>query len=193
MKDAGDYISSKDYHRLIDACKEDEEVMLIILLWKTGRRVSEILGLPGTECEGLMPKDIDWENKEIHFWIIKKKERYKTPKPVDDKLLDILRFYINEKGIPFDERIIPKSRQWFDRHLKQLGEATGIRTFSGGRLHAHCFRHSWNRIAAKTAETPMDIALQKAYMEHSSENITMGYYMKFGTKEQRKLIERMKE
>ena len=193
MKDSGDYIEERDYLRALYAAKTDEEKVLLTILWKTGRRVSEILGIPKSPVHGLKPLDIDWKNKVIHFWIIKKRENYKSPKPVDDELLAILSSYIEQKGIPPEQRIIPKTRQWFDLVLKRISDKTGIRTFSGKRIRSKTFRHTWNRRAAMNAETPEDIALQKAYMEHSSENVTMSYYMKFGTKAQRKLIEKMKE
>jgi len=197
MKDSGDYIEYSDYLKLLESCKDDMEKLMLTILWKTGRRVSEILGgklkrNDGIiECEGLKPKDIDYENKIIHFWIIKKKEIYKSPKPIDDELLMILKDYITRMSIPNDARVIPRTRQWWDLIVKRMTRDTGVTTFSGRRLHAHCFRHSWNKEAGSIAETPEDIALQKAYMEHSNENITMSYYMKFGSKAQRKLIERM--
>lgn len=206
MRDTGDYINSETYLKLLEACIEPEVRMLIIILWKTGRRDSEILGgklkrkdksgsIYFVDCEGLKPKDIDWHNKLITFCILKKKSQniIKKPKPVDETLLSELNAYISSNGIGLNDKIISKTRQWFDLKLKRLTNETGITTISGRRLHAHCFRHSWNAQAAKLARSPEDIALQKNYMEHSTENITMSYYMNFGESRMRKLIEKMGE
>lgn len=201
MKDSGDYIEHSDYLKLLESTIDEMEKVTLILLWKTGRRIEELLG--GTLkrsnklgkstilCPGLRVADIDFDNKVIHFWIIKKKQIRKAPKPVDDELLSILKDYITKSELGPDDRIIPRTRQWFDLALKRMSDKTGVLTFSKRRLHAHCFRHSWNRQAGMSAQTPEDISIQSAYMEHSSQAVTMNYYMKFGAEAQRKLIDRM--
>jgi hypothetical protein len=206
MRDTGDYISLETYLKLLSYPMPDEVRMLITILWKSGRRDSEILGgrmvrknregnIYYVECDGLRPMDIDWTNKLITFCILKKKVEgiVKKPKPVDDAFLADLKAYISVHKVGERDKIIPRSRQWFDLKLKRLTAESGITTISGRRLHAHCFRHSWNAQAARLAKSPEDIALQKSYMEHSTENITMSYYMNFGQSRIRKLIERMGE
>lgn len=199
MKDTGDFIESEQYQRLISQCENPMVRMAIVILWNSGRRIEEITGgmlirkMGTIYCPGLKPCDIDRENRLVSFFILKKKTMglVKKPKPVSESFIAELSDYVSTHNIAPDMRIIPRTRQWFDLQLKALSDRTGIRTISGRRLHAHCFRHSWNAQASKLAEKPEDIAIQKEYMEHSSENITMSYYMNFGNTRARKLIDRM--
>lgn len=188
MKDSGDYIDLNQYFELLKSTDNDMEKMLIMLLWKTGRRVSEIVG--NRNCPGLMPKDIDFENEKIHFTILKKKLLRKEPKDVDMELLTALRDYIQKYHIGEEQRIIPRTRRWCNYVLRRLSELTGVKTFSGRPMHAHAFRHSWNITASRAGEHPEDIVLQKEIMSHSNINITMSY-LKFAQGRQKELINRM--
>jgi len=203
MKDSGDYIESKQYKMVLNACKNDLQKIFIILLWNTGRRVTEIVGgklkrkrKDGTIyylfCEGLKPKDIDWDNEKIHFWILKRKEIRQEPIDVDSKLLNSLNWYIQIYEIDSEKRIVPRTRRWGNNILRKISERTGIKTFSGRSLHPHCFRHSWNVKASRVAKHPEDIVLQKEIMKHSNINITMSY-LKFAHGRQKELIKKMAE
>jgi integrase len=215
MRDSGDYVEDETYQKILSACQSDLEKMYVMLHWKTGRRITEIVGghvrhknftkavdergnktriWDGTFTEfnlaGLTPRDIDWEHGKIHFFILKKKELLKKPKDVDQALLTELHSYIESHQIGLDDRVIPRTRRWANMLLNRITAKEGITTFDGHKLHTHMFRHSWNIKAARTLNSAEDIVLQKDYMEHSNINITMSY-LKYAEGRQKKLIDKM--
>lgn len=217
MRDSGDYVEDETYQKILSACPGDLERMYVMLHWKTGRRITEIVGghvrhknftqvidevgrktrmWNGTYSEwdlpGLTPRDIDWEHGKVHFFILKKKTMLKKPKDVDQALLDALKSYIESHQIGPDDRVIPRTRRWANMLLNRITAKDGIRTFSGQPLHTHMFRHSWNVKASRTLDTPEDIVLQKDIMDHSNINITMSY-LKYADGRQKKLIDKMSE
>lgn len=202
MKDTGDYIDPADFNKVLAACSNGTERLFLKVLWNTGRRISEIIGgklfrvdLKTGEkfyytCPGLRPKDIDYEHGKIHFWIIKKKEPYRSPKDVDAAMLEDLKKYIETCNIGPDVRIFPFSRTWGYLILRKASIGSGVRTFSGRLIHPHAFRHSWNVRASRILGTPEDLVLQRDIMEHSNIQITMSY-LKYADGRAKKLVEKM--
>jgi integrase len=201
MKDSGDYIEDADFHKVLLACRNETEVMFLKILWFSGRRISEILGgrLPRKdpagnptyiEIDGLCPKDIDFDHGKIHYWIIKKKTPIRKPKDAGVSLLNDLKNYIVKYQVTLNARIIPRSRHWGNDVLENASYKSGVRTFSGRRLHPHAFRHSWNVRASRISGSPEDLVLQKEIMDHSNINITMSY-LKFADGRAKKLVDAM--
>jgi len=120
----------------------------IYTLWRTGRRVSEIVGNT-KEIErvpGLRPMDFDREDRTITFHILKKhpvkkrnkqgkirteeeiaKRRFKKPSyeesiAYDDEFFDMMIDYIDTLGIHDTQRIFPYHRCYIDRVIKQASE-----------------------------------------------------------------------
>jgi len=216
MKDTGDYIELDAFKLLLSRCTNDLERVFLIILWKTGRRVSEIVGglvtrknyikvdgkwkwdgtLLHPYCEGLCPKHIDYPNQQIHFWILKKVSKadpmfiLKEPDPVDKELLVVLEEYIKAEKIEPNDRVIPRTRRWGNTLLKRLSEESGVRTFSGRNLHNHAFRHSWNIKASRTEGPKGDLEYQRKLMHHSSILTTMSY-LKFAQGREKELVDKM--
>lgn len=118
---------------------------LIYTLWRTGRRVSEIVGDENNikRMPGLRPMDFDDETQEISFSILKKnpvKSKTKTGQPrpkdviekekfnkdiyieaiaYDTEYYETMREYIIWSGIEEHERIFPYKREYVDQFIKK--------------------------------------------------------------------------
>ena len=84
IKDLRGYLKPQEIQTLLQTAqntgqKPDQNYLLIRTLASTGRRISEILPLK--------PTDIDWENQQIQWNILKKKKPYKSLKPIDQQTL----------------------------------------------------------------------------------------------------------
>ena len=119
--------------------------LLIRVMFTTGRRVSEVLGImkQRKRAHGLRPIDIDYDSNKITWSILKKNQvkRYtkagnlkkshviaeqKFNKPTysktiitNTKLMNTLRYWIKEWKIPNTHRIFPFTKDYFNRELKK--------------------------------------------------------------------------
>lgn len=118
---------------------------LIFTLWRTGRRVTEVIGdlQHIHRMHGLRPMDLDNEDRTITFSILKKnpvrskdkygkarseeaikKEKF-TKAPVheaiayDDSFFNDIHTYIDSLGIEPHERVFPYTRQYVDNFIKR--------------------------------------------------------------------------
>lgn len=132
-----------------------------MVLFHTGRRVSEIIGerrrMFYSLNPGLRPCDIYWEENKINFCILKKNPIYRKSKKsgikrekkaveeqrflkkplrralnVDSIMLKILKDYIEFAQIPGDKTIFDISRQRVDQIIQEIAINSGIR-LSGGK------------------------------------------------------------
>ena len=124
------------YNQIEEDDKAENKALLVYTLWKTGRRISEIVGYnercsKPTRCIGLTPADFDEEERTVSFSILKKmpvkrnnktgvpKEEYSWKKELwtkepftevfvyDDSYFDTMVDYIKRAGIRSDQRIFP--------------------------------------------------------------------------------------
>lgn len=173
--------------------------LLLLTLQRTGRRISEIVGIPPhTKAKGLRPVDIH-DDYLVEFAILKKnpirektsrgtkknpkkldKLRFeKKPKkrllPVDKWLYDMLEEYIEVANIQPHQRIFKITRQRADAIIKQIAGDCGIaRDYC--KIHAHQFRHSFAiNFLKKNPNNPMALIQLKKYMQHSTTQITEHY------------------
>ena len=118
--------------------------LLIFTLWRSGRRITEIVGLYGNyqRVPGLRPIDIDHENNEIDWSILKKlpvrsktrngqprkpqaikkdrenKEKYIETIPYPEDFVQALWSWCKQNNLSPYERIFPYRREYVDRVLK---------------------------------------------------------------------------
>jgi len=101
MKDERGYLSDDQCNAMLKACEGRDKLLLLMLL-KTGRRISEVVRNNDT---GIRYMDIDLEEGQIYFRILKHGKRNKKTKEyipdkdriavqIDDELRDKLKYYI---------------------------------------------------------------------------------------------------
>ena len=144
-----------DYFFNKGTLKSINKAYLVFTLWRTGRRISEIVGYRGKEsspnrCYGLTPSDLDPETKTISFSILKKmpvykknkqgqkrankiirarlfkKEQYIEPISYDEEFFDTLYGYVQELNIPSHKRIFPYDRSYVSQFIKKAAQELNI-------------------------------------------------------------------
>jgi len=187
MRDLSGYFKEGQIRKIYYACDKWRDRLLIRLLWKTGRRISEILELKVS--------DIDFTEGRILWNILKKKKPYKTWKPIDSKTLQLLGWYINEVGLQEDHFVLNAgdpykhiSRQRAFQIVRRASKKAGIKKVGEKKPHPHHFRHSLAVDMAKKMKSPADVRKLQKYLEHSNLAVTE-VYLQFGDEEIRGLLE----
>ena len=158
MKNKRGYIKEWQVRKLIEYFKRQAEEsnqdwlfernmrksLFIYMLWRTGRRVSELVGQPNYErVPGLRPIDIDYEHNEISFSILKKfpvrkkdkqgkerseesiarakfkKAKWEEAVPYPADIFKVLKYWIKRFNISKSERIFPYHRVYVDEFIKK--------------------------------------------------------------------------
>ena len=157
MKDPSDYITEDEMIKFKEHFKAQGLTRMALLVWtlfRTGRRISEIVGINpknyNTHYPGLRPCDFDTKTKKIRFYILKKnhvkrmdkqgkikpdekvkKELFeKQPKErwimYDIKTFDILYRFCEANNIPPFECIFPYGRVVVDRMIKKAAKELNL-------------------------------------------------------------------
>lgn len=187
MRDLRGFLTDEQRSLILGACSNDRDRLLITLLWKSGRRISEIL---------MLKRDHIDENEATIFYPILKKKRFRVvPKPVDKKTyILILKFIMNEK-IKKGEYVF-KGR-WTNTHLsrqrafqivRKLCDEVGIKFVGEKKPHPHHFRHSRAIDLSKRIKSGADLRKLQMFMEHSNLAMTEKY-LQFADEDLRSLIE----
>ena len=187
MKDLQGYFKKGERLALYNIADNPKHKLLIRLLWKTGRRVGEILKL--------QVKDIVFEDKNI-LWHIEKKGRPTNKlKPIDEFTLNLLRDYIKENNLGGDAYIIhghsyvePMTRQRVFQLVRKYCSKIGIEYVGTKRPHPHHFRHSFAIDIVRRATSPADVRKLQLLLEHSNLTTTESY-LQFSSEDLRSLIE----
>jgi integrase/recombinase XerD len=190
MKDPKGYLTKEQVEKLISSAENLRDQLILTLMYRCGRRVSEVLLL--TE------DDILWEDKKIIFTILKRKRPVKELKPVDEYTLKLLDVYINGniamKGIRkrfSGGKLFPVTRQHVFKMIRKLGEKVGITQVGSKRLHPHHLRHSFAVHAVRTeVKTAEDLRKLQMYMGHANISTT-SHYLQYSPEELRSLIDGM--
>jgi len=187
MKDLKGYLTEDQVNRIISKTSNLRDKLILQIMYRCGRRVSEVL---------MMTKDdILWDENKIIFNILKRKRPLKEMKPVDNETMDLLKEYVESPSIKnlkknmVDDRLFPISRQYVFKLIRKLGKQSGIEYVGKKRLHPHHLRHSFAvhqvRTKVKTAE---DLRKLQMYMSHA--NIaTTSHYLQFSPDELRDLVD----
>jgi len=187
MKDLQGYFKPGERKAIYNNCDSVRDKLLIRILWKSGRRTSEILLLKVA--------DINFEDRIILWNILKKKKPLKRLKPIDDYTLRFLRSYITRNNLKPTDYVFkspvsnkPLSRQRVYQIVLRACEKAGIYNVGNTKPHPHHFRHTFAVNWAKNSNSPSDIKKLKDFLEHSSLNITETY-LQFASEESRELVE----
>jgi integrase/recombinase XerD len=191
MKDLKGYLTLEEVERLINAATNIRDRLILQMMYRCGRRVSEILVL--------QKDDILWEENKIIFTILKRKRPTKEIKPVDSETMVMLRQYISgdpdlhglRKGGASRDTIFPVTRQYVFKLFRKLGKSVGIEKVGKKGLHPHHLRHSFAvhqvRSNIRTAD---DLRKLQMYMGHANISTT-AHYLQFSPDELRDIVDGM--
>ena len=203
------YLSIEEQEKMLNYCLNKNNFsknklmhyMLILLLIRTGRRISEIVGeKPYTAKHGLRPIDIHPEDDLIEWTILKKKpirarkgsrgpkrsketmkklKAKKLPanklKPLDKRTMITLKKYIEVNRIGPYDRIIPITRVGAWKIIGRIATKSNI-TRKGFHIHPHMFRHGFSiNFLKKNPYDPTALVKLQRILDHSSIEITVGY------------------
>jgi integrase/recombinase XerD len=192
MKDLKGYLSTDEVHRLLDAAKNPRDRLILQMMYRCGRRVSEVLAIN--------KDDILWNENKIIFNILKRKRPTKELKPVDSETMSMLKEYVfgspdlaslkkggvDEKGLLF-----PVSRQYVFKMIRELGMSVGITHVGSKGLHPHHLRHSFAVHQVKSnIKSADDLRKLQMYMGHANLSTT-AHYLQFSPDELRDVVDGM--
>jgi integrase len=163
------YLKPREIQVVIKACTTQLEVTLVVMLYDTAVRISELLNL--------LLEDVDWDNKTIT--VVRKGGRQTEVNVSDKALVELKRWLAVRKGS--SEKVfldLDYYTAW--GIIKRIGKRAGIDT-----IHPHIFRHS-RAIQMLRAGTPMNVVSQ--HLGHKSIKTTIDIYGQFMTPDLREQI-----
>lgn len=186
MSDLGGYIDIEKVDLILSKAKSRRDFLLFLLLFRCGRRVSEILPLK--------VNDIDFEQGVILFKILKKKRDFPKYKAVDDQTISLLKKYIEDSGLDGEDYLFtghqtkkPITRQMCDILFKEMAEKAGITRVGEKKPHCHHLRHSHAINFLKRTNSPYGLKIVQQQLEHSNLKST-GVYLQFSQKDQKEML-----
>lgn len=203
MKDLQGFFKHGQRLAIYNNCKSNRDRLIIRLLWKSGRRVGEVIQV--------RVKEIDFETNNILWHIEKKREKignlsskkaiYKKKdlvrwKPQDKVTMDMVKDYIKEMDL-WPEQYLFQSPKGVEYHLtrqmvyhivKEAADKAGIYFVGTKKPHPHHFRHSFIIDKAKGLKSPADIRKLQMIAEHSNLGMTE-QYLQFGNEDMRDMME----
>ena len=178
IHDLKGYLSPEQVERLIAVATNPRDRLLIRIPWRTGIRVSELIGI--------RVQDIDFDNRAIVIKVQKmRKKDGKTIErrrvvPIDQGTLAMVREYLEwRKQFPYKgDLLFPITRQRVLQIFWVLGRRAGIKEIGDPavsqhrKLHPHHLRHSF---AIHCVKRGMTIERLQKILGHSSPTTTSVY------------------
>lgn len=187
MTDLQGYFQPGQRKRIYNSCESVRDKVLIRLLWKTGRRIGEILNVK--------VGDINFDDMNILWNISKKRRPLKRLKSIDTFTLKLLKYYIDQEGLKSPDYIIygvnqrtPLSRQRAFELVRRACYKAEVFFVGNKRPHPHHFRHTFAINWVKNSKSAADIKRLQEYLEHSNLRVTETY-LQFADEGSRDLIE----
>lgn len=187
MQDLQGFFKEGEREKIYKACEVPRDELLIRLLWKSGRRIGELLQL--------RVQDIDFKKGMILWNISKKRTLKKAWKPMDTKTMQLLAWYVSYFQLEPDEYILhaydrkrPITQQRCDQIVKRLCKKVGILKVGNTKPHCHHFRHSYAIDLINKSQKASGIRLVQQALEHSNLKMTEAY-LQFSPEELRELVE----
>lgn len=181
------YYTAEELERLFRTIREGgnfQHYLLFKTLFLTGRRVSEIVGYPRRGILGLRAQDIDFNAGMITFTLEKRGkwdktggkkrliERDRDKFRVPEKVLGLLKIYIEKRELGPGDRIFPASIQYFHKTLKRYLDRAGIQ---GKKRIIHGLRHSLAIVSLEAIKTAEDLRKLQRALGHKNLTTTEEY------------------
>ncbi len=122
---APEYLDDGEMKRLVDACQTPLERALIVVLFDTACRISEVLALK--------VEDINWQEKLI---TVTRKGGYVAAVNVSDKGLEALKDWLDARRFGGKKVFLGTTYHQAWSMIKKVGKRIGV------QLHPHMLRHS---------------------------------------------------
>ena len=198
MRDLSGYFKPGQRKAIYNSCESLRDKLLIRLLWKSGRRVGEVLMVKVL--------DIDFERSSI-LWHIEKKTEKKDGvrvkkdlrkwKPIDNFTLRLIVYYINKEELNKEGYLFPSpikehnpiTRQRVFQIVRRSCKKAGVNVVGEKKPHPHHFRHSLAIDIAKNLETPADFRKLQMMMEHANLGVTE-QYLQFSDMDMKELLDK---
>ncbi len=178
MRDLKAYLSPEQVEKLISAAANLRDALLVRIPWRTGVRVSELIGI--------RIQDIDFENRAIVIKVQKmlrkdgKVQERRRVVPVDQGTLNMINEYLEwRKHFPYrGDLLFPITRQRVDQIFWKLGRRAGLTEIGDPevskhrKLHPHVLRHSF---AIHCIKRDMSIERLQKILGHQSPTTTSVY------------------
>lgn len=144
------YVTAEEVHAAADALQRRPEVRALVLgLWYTGARVSELLAV--------RVEDIDFRAKLVRLTTLKRKRPTVRTVPLPASFLGELAVLVNAQGMAREDRVFPWSRVRAFELVQAALMAAGVER---GRAKPHALRHG-HAIHALQHGAPLN-AVQRA-------------------------------
>ncbi|MFC1982633.1 tyrosine-type recombinase/integrase [Chloroflexota bacterium] len=178
IRDLKAYLLPEQVERLIAVAKNIRDKLLVRILWRTGIRVSELIGI--------RVPDIDFENRALVIKVQKMRKKDGKPFerrriiPIDRGTLDMVTEYLKwRKQFPYKgDLLFPITRQRVGQIFQKLGRRGGIEEIGDPaiskhrKLHPHVLRHSF---AIHCIKKGMSIERLQKILGHASPTTTSVY------------------
>ena len=178
IRDLKGYLEPEQVERLINATTNPRDALLVRIPWRTGIRVSELIGI--------RIQDIDYENRAIVIKVQKMRKRdgkaieRRRVVPVDQGTLNMVKEYLEwRKQFPYKgDLLFPITRQRVNQIYWKLGRRAGITKVGDPavskhtKLHPHILRHSFSIHCVKHG---MSIERLQKILGHASPTTTSVY------------------
>jgi len=178
IRDLKGYLEPEQVEGLIAVATNPRDALLVRILWRSGVRVSELIGI--------RIQDIDFDNRAILIKVQKMRKRdgkaieRRRVIPIDQGTLDMVKEYLEwRKQFPYKgDLLFPITRQRVDQIFWKLGRRTGIKEIGDPavskhrKLHPHVLRHSFAIYCVKNG---MSIERLQKILGHSSPTTTSVY------------------
>ncbi|OYT28974.1 MAG: hypothetical protein B6U95_03065 [Thermofilum sp. ex4484_82] len=148
-------LTREEVEKLLEAAEKDRDKLIVMALYSTGVRVSELCNLKWD--------DIDLNSGEVRVRGKGNKERIVL---MDAETLNLLKKYREKNNS--SEKVFPVSPRTVQRIIKKLAEKAGIRK----KCTPHTLRHS---LATHLLERGVDIRIIQELLGHSSLSTTQIY------------------
>jgi len=178
IRDLKGYLLPEQVKRLIAIAKTLRDILIVLIPWRTGIRVGELVGI--------RVPDIDFEARAILIRIQKQRKRNgkvierRRAVPIDQGTLDKIKEYLEwRKQFPYKgDLLFPITRQRVNQIYWQLAKRAGIKEIGDPavskhrKLHPHVLRHSF---AIHCIKHGMSIEKLQKILGHQSPTTTSVY------------------
>lgn len=178
IRDLKGYLLPEQVKMLIAVAKTLRDILLVLIPWRTGIRVGELIGI--------RVPDVDFENRAILIKVQKMRKRdgkaveRRRIVPVDRGTLDTIKEYLEwRKQYPYKgDLLFPITRQRVNQIFWKLGRRAGINEIGDPavsqhrKLHPHVLRHSF---AIHCVKHGMSIDRLQKILGHQSVTTTSVY------------------